>query len=50
MGKQVLYAIISAGDAMGGSRDSITIVSEEVARAYQNDGWSRAVQLKVKDL
>jgi len=47
----MLYAIITYGDAQGGSRDDIRVVSEEEARSYQDpSSWSRAVRIEIKDL
>lgn len=45
------YAIVFSGDAMGGSRDEIRIVTEEVARSYKDvSGWTRAVKLTIEEL
>lgn len=46
----VQYGIKVSGDPMGGSRDSIQIVSEEEARKHVTDGWSRGIKITTEYL
>ena len=47
---RVYYGIVSAGDAQGGSRDEIHIVSEEQALVHVNDSWSYAAKITAEPL
>ena len=45
------FAILFYGDAQGGSRDEIRMVTEEEARAFEGvPGWSKAVKITIEDL
>lgn len=44
------YGILIGGDAQGGSRDDLILVSEEEARSHVDDGWSKAVRITIEPL